>query len=735
VIVRLLLAVVWTATVLPAAAQLTLESIFLDGEYDGPDRPRLQWIEGGDALLRATDDDGTLVLERIDVDDGRTTPWLRIEPIADPFGDEATKVSRVVVAPGERHLLLMTNADARWRRSTRYDHWVLDRETDERWRLSAGGAELHADFDDTGSRVGFVREGRLHVLDLATRQVTSIGEANDPQVTWGDPDWVYEEEFDFSRAWWFAPGGERVALLRFDRTGVDRFPMVVTGDGAMPGHDPFDYPKAGGRNSTVTLLLHELGGVTSEIASVDSDDGYLVRAAFTPDAESLTYQVLDRDQKRLRMFVRSVVGDDARLVLEETADAWVEVDNDLQLLDDGTFLWTKRDTGFRQVWRGSLDGGALVQVSKGDFDVRSIAGANTDHAFVTTARTPVISTLERLDLDSGDLSRVGSERGWASADVAPDGQAFVHSWSTAENRTLVDLRDASGRRVTFLHEDAMDDLDGHVPVEIELKTIDVEGAPAMWGCVTRRVDFDPNAKHPVLIYVYGGPGAQAARDRWGGTRGLFHRMLVERGWVVVTADGRGSAGRGVDYETATYLNLGTDEIDDQVRLVDWLRTQSWVDPDAIAIHGSSYGGYASLGALIRGGGKLAAAIAAAPVTDWRFYDTGYTERYMLRPQDNPEGYAKGSWLDEVEGMQGRLLLIHGTGDDNVHDQNSHRLISALVDAQVPFDLMIYPDKAHSLAGKTTRYDLYRRHAEHLERWVAPVGTAAENAFGNQPAGR
>ena len=385
------------------------------------------------------------------------------------------------------------------------------------------------------------------------------------------------------------------------------------------------------------------------------------------------------------------------------------------------------------MWRGHLDGGPLTQITRGDFDVRSIEGANAERAFVRTARSrPVDSNLEVVDLASGEMTTIGPEQGWSGADVAPDASAVVHSWSTATHRTRIELLDAKGKRIALLHDDDMGDLAEAAPIEIELRTIDVEGAPPMWGRITRRADLDPQVQHPVLIYVYGGPAAQAARDSWGGTRGLFHRWLVERGWVVVTADGRGSAGRGVEYETATYLQLGTHEIDDQVRLVEWLQTQSWVDPDAIAIHGSSYGGYASIGTMIRGGGKVAAAIAAAPVTDWTFYDTGYTERFMLRPQDNLDGYAGGSWLDGVEGLQGRLLLIHGTGDDNVHDQNSHRLTSALVDAKVPFDLMIYPDKAHALSGKTTRFDLYRRHAEHLDRWVAPVVEIGADA---EPAGR
>lgn len=707
---------------LPAAGQLTLESIFLDGAHDGPDRPRLQWIEEGRALVRSAKEDGALVLSRVDARSGDVESWLRIDAWTDAFDADGTvEVARADVAPGARHVLLMTRADKRWRRSTYRDHWVQDVNTGERWRLSAGGRELHAHFDPTGSRLGFVREGRLHVMDLATRQVTTIGAANDPQITWGDPDWVYEEEFDFSRAWWFGPKGEHVALLRFDRTGVERFPMVETGEAAMPAHAPFDYPKAGARNSTVALLLHTLGGGTREVASIDGDDGYLVRCDFTPDGRTLVYQLLDRDQKRLRLFAVPVDGGEPRLVLEETADAWVEVDRDLHLLDDGTFLWTSRRSGHRHVWRGGFDG-SLAQVTHGDFDVRSIEGANTDHAFVLTARPrPVDNTLEVVDLDTGELKRLSADSGWSAADVAPDARAVVHSWSTATTRTQIELLAADGARVALLHEDPMEDLAGNVPLSIEHRTIAVDGAPEMWGRITRRADFDARERHPVLIYVYGGPAAQAARNNWHGVRGLFHRLLVERGWVVVTADGRGSAGRGVDYETATYLNLGTHEIDDQVRLVDWLRAQPWVDPDAIAIHGSSYGGYASLGTLIRGGGKVAAAIAAAPVTDWRFYDTGYTERFMLRPQDNPEGYERGNWLDQVEGLQGRLLLIHGTGDDNVHDQHTHRLISALVDAKKPFDLMIYPDKAHALTGKTTRYDLYRRHLEHLERWVAPVG--------------
>ncbi|HKK73004.1 MAG TPA: DPP IV N-terminal domain-containing protein [Candidatus Krumholzibacteria bacterium] len=714
-----------STTTSTAADRLTLESIFLEGAHDGPDRPSVQWIDDGRALVRSDSEDGSLVSTRIEASNGEERAWLRVDPWVDPVHGEVEAAS-AEVAPGERHVLLRTRTEARWRRSTFADHWVLDRETGERFRLSSEGQELHAAFSPDGARVGFVVGSQLRLLDLGSREVATIGPVHDAQVTHGDPDWVYEEEFDFSEAWWWSPDSEHVALLRFDRAGVSRFPMVVTGDGPMPRHEPFDYPKAGSRNSRVSLLLHPWADTDAQrvIATVDTDQGYLVRADFTPDGRTLTYQILDRDQRGLRLFALDLTDTDAmpRLVLEETAEAWVEVDRDLHLLDDGSFLWTSRRSGFRHVWRGRLDGGALEPLTQGDFDVHSIAGANTDHAILLTQRTrPVDRNLERLDLDDARLTRLSGERGWSSAKVAPDAEAVVHTWSTADQRPQVELIDPRGRRLASLHEDTMEDLADLDPVEFEMQTIEVEGAPEMWGRITRRGDFDPAQEHPVLIYVYGGPGAQAARDRWGGSRSLFHRMLVERGWVVVTADGRGSAGRGVEYETATYLQLGTHEIDDQVRLVDWLRAQEWVDPDALAIHGSSYGGYASIGAAIRAEGRLAAAIAAAPVTDWRFYDTGYTERYMLTPGLNPEGYEQGSWLHQVDDLEVALLLLHGTGDDNVHDQNTHRLVSALVEAHKTFDLMIYPDKNHALPGEATRYDVYRRHAEHLDRHVAPVG--------------
>ena len=347
---RFALAFVLFVASVAAASPLTLESIFLDGAHDGPDRPDLQWIERGRALVRTTTtDDGDLVLARIDARNGREEEWLRIAPWEDPIHGEV-EASAAVVAPGEKYVLVKTRAEKRWRRSTYYDHWIYDVEGGDLWMLSEDGQELHAKFSPDGSKVGFVLGGRLHWTDLAERTRTTLWPtAMADDRSFGDPDWVYEEEFDMSAAWWWSPASDRVAALHFDTGAVGRFPMVVTGDEAMPQSRPFDYPKAGTTNSDVALYVVDGPSGDAPLvprASVQGSadrglDAYLVRAAFTPDGETLVYQVLLRDQKTLRVYAQDA--DDAasprRLVLEETADAWVEVDNDLHLLDDGTFLW------------------------------------------------------------------------------------------------------------------------------------------------------------------------------------------------------------------------------------------------------------------------------------------------------------------------------------------------------------------------------------------------------------
>ena len=714
-----------------AAPRLTLESIFLSDEHPEPELPAVHWLEDGSAMIEREDDATARQAKffRVDPRSGERSEWLVLPDWDDAIKDGHELSGIQVDAQGER-VLVRTNEQVRWRHSRQYDHWIVERQSGERWRLSEEGAELHAKWSPEGDRIAFVRAGNLFVVDVATRKARALTEDGSSVVLNGDPDWVYEEELTMTEAWWWSSDGRHIAYLHTDAAALGQFPLVLQGEESYPKLTMLPYPKAGSANSTVTLRVVEVeSGTTRDLRTLGPDDGYFARLHFAPDAPTLVYEWLPRAQNRWELSAVDLESGQHRLLYSEDSKGWIEIRDDVRVLSGDRLLIGSERDGWRHLYL--LDGkrGRLRQLTRGEWEMRSLIGVSEDEKqawLATTRGNHLGQSIERLELSDGKLETLLSgDAAWHEARVAPGGRYLLHELQRVDRRPELYLCDADAKPLRAIHADPMNDVQSLPEPEYRFDSFTTPERQTFYTSWILPPDFDASRRYPVLMYCYGGPESQTVRHGWTSRgRSMFHRYMAQEGWIVFMVDGRGSGGRGRDFRQVVARRLGGFEADDQLAAVGYLKTLDYVDPKRIALWGWSYGGYVSTMALLKGKDALAAGIAVAPVSDWRFYDTLYTERYMGLPQENAEGYDAGSLLTYAEQLERPLLLIHGSGDDNVHPQNSLRLMTALQEAGKPFELMVYPDKAHAIAGDKARYHLYRTMHEFLQRVLQmpePVG--------------
>jgi len=588
-----------------------------------------------------------------------------------------------------------------------------------RFLTGDGSQEIYPAFSPDGSKVAFVKNGDLYWLDPTTsvsHRVTDRGDNQD--LLNGVADWVYEEELDVERSYWWSPDGSRLAFLQFDERPVGVAP--ITSDSMpYPGLERQRYPTAGTANPRVRLGVIGLGGGEPVWMDVGAGDFYLVRGGWTPAGE-VWVERLNRDQTVLDLMVADPATGMARTILTENDPAWVNVTDDPHFLADGSFLWTSERDGWRHLYLYSADGALERRLTSGEWQIEALFGIdpNETHAFITGNREdPRQRNLYRVDLATGAVSALGdSERGTHHGTLSPDGRLIVDQWSTRDTPPRVDLMAADGRAVRRLWESG-DELAGWDLLPVEAGAISADDGVELYSLLIRPRDFDPAKRFPVVLYVYGGPHSQLTQDRWGGSIHHTYRLLADMGIGVFLVDNRGTWGRGHAFETAIHRRLGELEVADQLAAARWLKAQPWVDPDRIAVYGGSYGGYMTLVLMLKTPGVFRAGIAYAPVTDWKLYDTIYTERYMDTPEDNPEGYEASAPLTYADNLQGALLLAHGAMDNNVHFQNTLQLIGKLATADKSFELMVYPRTRHGVRRSKFALHFHRLKVNFLKRYL------------------
>ena len=626
------------------------------------------------------------------------------------FSDDETKV------------LLATELKPIYRRSSLGTYYVYDFQSKELIKISENQIQ-EPSLSPDGSKVAYGFENNLYLFDLRsknTTQMTFDGKKN--HIINGITDWVYEEEFSFVRAFQWSPQGTHIAFLRFDETEVPEFSMPIYGDDLYPQIQTFKYPKAGENNAEVSLHLYELS--SGSVSKIDVDAYYIPRIKWKHHPDELVFQTLNRHQNKLVLYNYNKNTKELSVLHTETDAAYVDVNDDLTFLVDDSFIWTSEKDGYNHLYLHDKSGKQKRQLTSGAWEVTSYYGydqKNKKIFFQSTAEGSINRDVYSVGINGKGLKRLTSKEGINRASFSADFTYFINThsnattppsyslYTTATNNRLKDSNSAQTLMLKTVVENAalLDKLEDYSISYKEFSTIEVNGNDLnMW--MIKPDDFDPSKKYPLLMFQYSGPGSQSVSNSWMGGNDYWYQLLQSKGYIIACVDGRGTGFKGRDFKKTTYLQLVRYESDDQIAAAEKLSELPYIDEDRTAIWGWSFGGDMAMHCILKGNDVFEAAISVAPVTSWRFYDTIYTERFMRTPQENPEGYDLNSPLNYADQLKGKLLLVHGSADDNVHFQNTMRMVEELVQANKQFDWAVYPDKNHGIYGGKTRVQLYTK---------------------------
>jgi len=716
-----------------AAVNARIERIFREQAYDVPRFGPARWLPDGSGYTTversATADGGSDIVE-YDVQTGARRVRVAGTRLRPEGASEPLSIADYRWSSDGKSLLVFTNTRRVWRQHTRGDYWVLDLESGRLRELGGDAAPatlMFAKFSPDGSRVGYVRANDLYVERIADGRITRLTTDGSATTINGTSDWVYEEELNLRDGFRWSPDGRHIAYWQFDSTGVGKFALINNTDTLYPVVTHIPYPKVGTTNSAVRVgVVPAEGGATRWMQTPgDPRETYLARLEWV-DADTVLLQQLNRLQNRLDVLLGDIASGSVRALLREETRAWLDVGDEVWWIDDGkAFLWLSDRGPWRHLYRVPRDGGAPTLLTHFEADALAVSGVDEAGGWVYIVASPTNATqryLYRARLDgTGTPERVtpADQPGWHTYDIAPDGRAAFHTVSRVNDPPVTDVVTLPAHTSLRTLTDTSALVTALTPARtapFEFITVPVGDGVTLDGWMLRPPDFDPAKQYPLLMYVYGEPASQTVADRWGGTRMLFHRALAEAGFVVASVDPRGTpAPRGNAWRTVVYGSIGdlsSREIATAVRTL--LDRHAFLDRDRVGIWGWSGGGTSTLNAMFRFPDVYDVGVAVAPVPDQRLYDTIYQERYMGLPADNTAGYERGSPIHHADGLQGKLLIVHGTGDDNVHYQGTERLINRLIELGKPFDMMAYPNRTHAIAeGKGTSEHLYKLIARYF----------------------
>ena len=698
------------------STRLSVDRIYGSRDFRSERFGPVRWLGDGTSyttLERSEDGPGRDIV-RYDTETASRSVFVPAEELIPARDTVPLAIRNYSWSDGFERLLIFTNSKRVWRTNTRGDYWVLDRASGHLQQLGGGEAPesslMFAKFSPDGDRVGYVVKNNLYVEDLRTGQITQLTDDGSLTIINGTFDWVYEEELGLRDGWRWSPDGQRIAFWQLDAEGVRSFNMINDTDSLYSQVIPVQYPKAGETNSAnrVGVVSADGGDITWFSMPGDSRNYYIARMEWAANSDQVVMQRLNRLQNTLDLVIGDVATGQIRSVLTERDEAWVETVDDFAWLDDGeSFLWTSEKDGWNHAYIVSRDGATRRLLTPGEFDVISIVGVDTDEDwlyFIASPDNPTQRYLYRTPLDGqAQLERLSpvDQEGTHSYNVAPNFTwAFhtFHSFGTPPVTNLVSLPTHELVRPVVENIQLQERVAALDRGPSDFFSVDIGEGVSLNGWMIKPPNFDSTRQYPILFYVYGGPGSQTVRDSWGGSTYLWHVMLSQEDVIVASIDNRGTGARGRDFRKIIYGQLGVVETHDQAAAARVLSARPYVDPDRVGIWGWSYGGFMSLNTLFQHGDVYSTAVVVAPVTHWKYYDTIYTERYNGLPQDNAEGYDKGSPLSYAEQMSGNLLVVHGGGDDNVHYQNTEALVNSLVAANKQFRFMEYPNRTHGIFG-------------------------------------
>ncbi|SEQ12129.1 S9 family peptidase [Flavobacterium urocaniciphilum] len=615
----------------------------------------------------------------------------------------------------EKKILIATNSEQIFRHSFTANYFVYDLTTKKLTKFT-GKAIQEPTFSPNGNKVAYAFENNLYVFDLLLNretQITDDGKKN--AVINGITDWVYEEEFAFVRAFDWNADGTKIGYIRFDESNVPEFSMDMYNQGLYPTQTVFKYPKAGEKNAEVSLHIYDVNAAkTQQINLSNYNDFYIARLKWTNDANVLSAQVLNRHQDNLDLLFIDGNSGAKKVVLNEKDKAYVDVTDNLTFLKDNSFIWTSEKDGFNHIYYYDKSGKLKNQVTKGKWEVTAYYGfdeKNKTIYYQSVENGSINRDVYSISIDGKSKKRLTLKTGTNNATFSPNFQYFINTYSSATSAPYYSLNDSktSKELKKIQSNEAVEEKLAKYNVSPkEFSTITTEKGHVLNTWMIKPKDFDPKKKYPLFMFQYSGPGSQQVDNAWNATDDYWFMMLAQKGYIVACVDGRGTGFKGAEFKKCTQKELGKYEVEDQIDAAKVFGNYTYIDKSRIGIFGWSFGGFMASNCIFQGADVFKTAIAVAPVTSWRYYDSIYTERYMQTPQENASGYDNNSPISHVSKLKGNFLLIHGTADDNVHVQNTMKMVEALVQANKQFDWAIYPDKNHGIYGGKTRLQLYTK---------------------------
>lgn len=704
---------------LVAQTPITLEDIWKNYTFYPRSVPGFQVLKDGQHYTRLEDNH----ILRYNLATGELSGTIFQAEMVTDNPDFKEKIDGYTFSDDEQHILIQTENEQIYRRSSKANYFVWDREQQSLKTLSDIGKQQYATFNPAADKVAFVRENNLFIKELTTGReiaVTTDGKTN--HIINGSTDWVYEEEFAFVKAFQWSPDGSKVAYLRFDESEVQEFTMTLHRDNAYPEYVTFKYPKVGEQNAIVTVHIYDLETATTVEVRLGDEwpEYYIPRIVWTRDPNQLCVFYMNRHQNDLRLLLADATSGQTSLLLQEENQYYIDIDDDLTFLDDGQhFIWTSEQEGYNQIYLYNLAGEKVQQLTPDPFDVTEFYGVDEVSGTVyyqAADPSPLQRNVFSVNLKGKKKELLTPQKGWNSARFSSTYDYYILTHSSVNSAPVYTVFDRDGKEVRVIEDNAsmagLQSEYGWSPVEFF--SFSTSEGVELNGKMIKPLEMEAGRAYPVLMFVYGGPGSQTVEDRWDGFNHWWFQMLAQQGYVVVSVDNRGTGARGQEFKKMTYQQLGKYETVDQIEAARYLGSLPYIDADRIGIWGWSYGGYMSSLCILKGNDVFKTAIAVAPVTNWKWYDTIYTERYMRTDDENPEGYKDNSPVYFADRLKGSYLLIHGMADDNVHFQNAAEMANALISNNKQFETYFYPNRNHGIFGGLTRLHLYTKMTNFLK---------------------
>ena len=718
----LIILIAQSSTLVAQKKNITLEDIWSKGTFRSQSVQQINWMKDG-AFYSALE--GEKIVKHQVTDGAAVATLFDAATSVENLGKKVA-MEDYSLSADEQKILISTESEPIYRRSSREENFVFDNKTKKLTQLSKAGKQMFATFSPDGSKVAFVRLNNLYMVDLATmteKQITKDGKWN--HIINGACDWVYEEEFSFAKAFQWSPDSKKIAFISFDETKVPEYNMQTWGK-LYPTDYKYKYPKAGEPNSIVKVSIFNL--TDSKTVKVDigkETDQYIPRIRWTNDANVLSLNRLNRLQNKMEILHAEANTGKTNVILTEESKTYVDVENFADdvyyLTDNKSFVMSSEKDGFKHLYQYDMAGKLIRQITTGKWEVADFYGIDEKSKtlyFTSMEMSNTERQLFSISLDGKLKKQLTSEKGMNSANFSKDFKYYILQNTASDSPLKVSLYNVlTSELVKVLEDNATlrKKLEDYNIAPKEFMTIKTSENVELNAWMIKPTDFDPTKKYPVFMFLYGGPGSQQVLNQFDTSNFMWFQHLAQKGYIVACVDNRGTGGKGADFKKSTYLNLGKLEVKDQIDAAKYWGSLPYVDKTRIGIFGWSYGGYMSSNCLFQGADYFKTAIAVAPVTNWRFYDTIYTERFLRTPQENAKGYDENSPVTYAKNLKGNFLLVHGTGDDNVHFQNSVSLEDALIKANKQFQSFYYPNKNHGIYGGNTRLHLYTMMTNFLEK--------------------